>query len=144
MATKDISDREVLQAVVDADARKKIWPYDLLAERTGQPVKICYKCLERADDRGYLEWGVSLRTAWPTPKGEELLGIRWRTYCEAFYVRGAYTIRIKADDEGNWLTSCYGFGERTGRVDTGLTGAKSEAIRQALKLFGESLLPKEK
>ena len=74
MATKDITDAQVVQAVIDARVGGlKQWPYDLLMERTGQPFKVCYAAMERACDRDYIEYGVSLRTAWPTPKGEALL-----------------------------------------------------------------------
>lgn len=93
MATKDISDVEVLRAVADFRASEEMdrpvnprqifgmakpeketrWPYVLLMERTGQPMKVCYRAMERADDRGLLEYGVSLRTAWITEKGRALL-----------------------------------------------------------------------
>lgn len=72
MSTKHISDLEVLEACRDwrthgqfADA--------LLAVRTEQHPKVALRALERADKRGLIEWGVSLRTAWPTPAGQALL-----------------------------------------------------------------------
>jgi hypothetical protein len=74
MATKDITDEQVCRAVADARACDfTAWPYDLLADRTGQPPKVCFRAMERAYGRGLLEVGVSLRTAWLTPAGEALI-----------------------------------------------------------------------
>jgi hypothetical protein len=77
VATKDVSDVEVLRAYRDwrADPRchHERWPYDLLVERTGQPLKVCYRAMERADRRGLIDYGVSLRTGWLTPEGAALL-----------------------------------------------------------------------
>lgn len=75
MAMKDISDLQVCLAVQAFRARdlELPWPYEALAVETGQPEKVCYRAMERADRRGYLEYGVSLRTAWLTAKGEELV-----------------------------------------------------------------------
>lgn len=74
MATKDISDVQVLLAYrkakeIDFDK----WPYEFLMEWTNQPQKVCFRAMERAYDRGYLECGVSLRTGWLTKKGDEYL-----------------------------------------------------------------------
>lgn len=75
MATKDISDVQVCAAV--ADARIGSVPlrpaYELLVERTGQPAKVCWRALERADRRGLVEYGVSLRYPWLTPAGKALM-----------------------------------------------------------------------
>jgi len=49
------------------------WPYEILQEVTGQPEKVCYKAMERADDRGLIDYGVSLRTGWITEEGMKLL-----------------------------------------------------------------------
>jgi hypothetical protein len=79
MAMKDISDAQVCTAVVDARAAEwkrggeSLWPYTLLMERTGQPMKVCCRAMERAADRGLVEYGVSLRTGWLTDKGQALL-----------------------------------------------------------------------
>lgn len=75
MSTKDISDKQVCEAYRDfkaADMRGP-WPYELLQERTGQPLKVCWRAMERASDRGFVDYGVSLRTGWLTPEGEALL-----------------------------------------------------------------------
>ena len=93
MATKDISDVQVLQAFVDFRAAEGMdkpippgkifgmsppvtetkWPYHILMERTGEPFKVCYRAIERAESRGLLDCGVSLRTGWLTDKGKALL-----------------------------------------------------------------------
>lgn len=74
MATKDITDIQVLRA---QDAWRKNtrgpWSYEILHAETGEPIKVCYRALERAYKRGLLECGVSLRTAWFTKKGSDLL-----------------------------------------------------------------------
>lgn len=74
MAKKDITDLQVLQA----QHRYKQNPrgprgYELLAEETGQPEKVCYQCVERACKRGLLEYGVSPASAWLTAKGKDML-----------------------------------------------------------------------
>lgn len=73
MARKDISDLQVLQACVDFRAAPRGAPVkfanEILAERTGQCLKVCDRAMERAERRGLIECGVSLRTAWPTDAG---------------------------------------------------------------------------
>jgi hypothetical protein len=74
MATKDITDLQVLRA--QKKWRKNQtgpWAYEILHAETGQPLKVCYRALERAYQHGLLECGVSLRTAWFTKKGIALL-----------------------------------------------------------------------
>lgn len=77
MKTSDISDKAVCEAV--RDSRIDRWdngyryPYDLLQQRFSAPFKVAWKALERAADRDFIEYGVSLRTAWLTEKGEQLL-----------------------------------------------------------------------
>jgi len=75
MAMKDITDAQVCRAVQDFRDRNLDlpWPYEALAAETGQPEKVCFRAMERADRRGFLEYGVSLRTAWLTEKGKALL-----------------------------------------------------------------------
>jgi hypothetical protein len=74
MAMKDITDLQVVQAQQRwHDNRQGPWAYEILEAETGQPEKVCYKCMERAADRDLLEYGVSLRTAWLTDKGKALL-----------------------------------------------------------------------
>lgn len=79
MATADISDRMVVKAYIrykeirEEDGYSDQFPYDILVEWTGEPWKVCWRAMERAVDRGYIEYGVSLRTGWPTKKGLALL-----------------------------------------------------------------------
>lgn len=53
--------------------REDRWVYTWLMEWTGQPEKVCYRAMERAEKRELIDYGVSLRTCWPTEKGKELL-----------------------------------------------------------------------
>ncbi|MCJ2023577.1 hypothetical protein [Methylobacterium sp. J-067] len=57
-------------------------PVRILQEWTGQPLKVCYRCMERACDRGLIEYGVSLRCGWIDAKGYELLGMPGKTYLD--------------------------------------------------------------
>ena len=79
MATKDISDRAVCIAVDCYQIAMKAphaphvpFPYEILSVVTGECEKVCYRAMERAARRGYLEYGVSLRTGWLTEKGKAL------------------------------------------------------------------------
>lgn len=77
MAMKDISDLQVCEAYRDCrDEHGDIgcWPYELLMQRTGQSAKVCLRVMERADARGLVDYGVSLRSGWLTEKGKSLLG----------------------------------------------------------------------
>jgi hypothetical protein len=82
MATKDITDRQVVAAYEEAMKQRAAstgrdpfcpWPEDVLSVTTGQPYKVCYRAMERACDRGLVEYGVSLHAGWLTEKGKELL-----------------------------------------------------------------------
>ena len=78
MARKDVTDRMVCEAyrMCERDRiedRSKKFPYDYLQLMSQQPFKVCYRAMERAEHRGLIEYGVSLRTGWLTEKGLELL-----------------------------------------------------------------------
>jgi hypothetical protein len=77
VSRKDVSDAVVVQACKDfhAGPRGVIRPASaqLVMQRTGQPWKVVLAAMERACNRGLIEYGVSLGTAWPTEKGLELL-----------------------------------------------------------------------
>lgn len=79
MATKDISDLQVLQAYEemwkqrDSGGALREYPEQILQRVTGQPEKVCYRAMERALGRGYLDYGMWLRGAWITDKGKALL-----------------------------------------------------------------------
>lgn len=76
MATKDITDIQVCEAVRDSrKSHGELWPYELLASRTGQPEKVCYRAMERAVRHGLIEYGVSLRSGWLTDKAVALLNV---------------------------------------------------------------------
>jgi hypothetical protein len=49
------------------------YPYEILSEQTGEHPKVCYRAMERASRRGFVDYGCSLRTGWVTPQGEALL-----------------------------------------------------------------------
>lgn len=77
MARRHISDKQVVEAYIECNKTKftneRKYPYELLSELTGQPEKVCYRAMERAEDRGYIGSGVTLRSGWVTDKGMELL-----------------------------------------------------------------------
>lgn len=81
MATKDITDKQVCEAYAEMEKQRDEvaidyeYPYVILQRWTGQPEKVCYRAMERADEHGYIEYGVSLRTGWLTDKGKELVGL---------------------------------------------------------------------
>lgn len=73
---KDVTDAQVCRAVAEywatarslsGDAR---FPYDILHAQTGEPIKVCFRAMERAAERGLIEYGVSLRTGWLTAEGQ--------------------------------------------------------------------------
>lgn len=73
MATKDVSDVQVVEACLKFHTnRSGKHSLDLLVEATGQPMKVCYRAMERAGRRGLIDYGVSLRTAFATEKGKVL------------------------------------------------------------------------
>ena len=65
--------REIFGALPVYDAVP--YPYEILSAVTGECEKVCFRAMERACDRGYIEYGVSLRTGWLTRKGAELIGL---------------------------------------------------------------------
>jgi hypothetical protein len=86
MATKDISDLQVVQAYAEMqrqmqrqmDATRepglKFEHADEILERTtGQHPKVCERAMERACGRDLVEYGMWLRGGWLTDKGKALL-----------------------------------------------------------------------
>jgi len=71
----DITDLQVVQAAAEyqADPYNRPFISDALVASTGAPIKVVYVAMERAEARGLIECGVSLRTAWPTDEGRALL-----------------------------------------------------------------------
>ena len=73
MATKDISDIKVCEAIREYQLNNSIYADEILMKMTNQVRKVCIKAMERAENKDLIEYGVSLRTAWLTNKGLELL-----------------------------------------------------------------------
>lgn len=82
MATKDISDLQVVQAYAEMQLRRHApeesgnpirFADDILASSTGQCPKVCYLAMERASGRDLVDYGVTLRSGWLTDKGKALL-----------------------------------------------------------------------
>lgn len=74
MACKHITDYQVVKNQDDyKNGLIDLCTMQHLAKKTGQAFKVIYRCYERAYSRGYLDYGVTLRTAWLTDKGEQLL-----------------------------------------------------------------------
>lgn len=73
MSVKDISDELVCKAIHQFKKTGDLWPYVLLQKWTGQPEKVCYRAMERAQRHGLIEVGVSLRCGWLSEKGLALL-----------------------------------------------------------------------
>lgn len=84
MKTSDIPTIEVLKACEIAHSGefnlttlfsgpKTKAPWEILMEKFNAPEKVVYSAMERDYKKGLLEYGVSLRTAWLSDKGYELL-----------------------------------------------------------------------
>lgn len=65
-----ISNRSLLAQIKPL---RKNYAEDWLMYWTGEPFKVVFSAMERTFDRGYLEYGTSLRGAWLEPKGQDLL-----------------------------------------------------------------------
>jgi len=68
ISRKDISDLDVI-----VSCQSEGCSLDNLILLTGAPWKVCWRAMERADDRGYIDWGCSMRFAWPTDEGIQIL-----------------------------------------------------------------------
>lgn len=80
MATRDISDYLVVKAYDEFSRYEGRWiipgcpfPYGYLMEWTGLSFKECYGAMMRAEKRGFIEYGTSLKAGWLTDKGKKLL-----------------------------------------------------------------------
>ena len=67
MKRSDISDYEILSCIKE----QKDTPDVILGKK--YPFKVIMAKMEQLENRGYLDCGVSLRTAWLTNKGKEYL-----------------------------------------------------------------------
>ncbi len=72
MKRSDISDERVVSACVVSRGFRLRPSLEVLVDMTGAPVKVALRAMERAASRGLIDWGVSIRWAWPTPEGDEL------------------------------------------------------------------------
>lgn len=75
MKRSDISDIQVVACAASYQSQTPVSSFvtDLIVEETGAPYKVAEAAMERALDHGLIEYGVSLRTAWPTREGMALL-----------------------------------------------------------------------
>lgn len=79
MKRSDISDLQVCLAIAARGEiqrevpRKGCWPDDALMEQLGCSRKVARRAMERADHRGYIDYGSSIRSAWLTEKGKQLI-----------------------------------------------------------------------
>jgi len=79
MQTKDISTLTVLRSCLEShpdDWRKgegSLPSWEIIMRYTGAPEKVVYSAMSREINRGCLEYGVSLRTAWLTEEGKAKL-----------------------------------------------------------------------
>ena len=66
MQRKDIADEQVKAACLEYKAKAFDGEFvtDILARLTGAPYKVANAKLEHCDDRGLINYGVSLRTCW--------------------------------------------------------------------------------
>lgn len=81
MSRRNVPDVLVCKAVAEWHGANPtgLFPPQLLALWTGEPEKVCLAAMERSLQRGLIECGVSLRTAWLTDMGELLLSARERS-----------------------------------------------------------------
>jgi hypothetical protein len=71
MATKDISDLTVCVVVATCRPGDTV-PAALQAE-TGEPLKVCFAAMARAERHGWIDFGDSANFPWLTDAGRELV-----------------------------------------------------------------------
>ena len=74
MKRKDITTKMVLLAYLESKDTNK-FPYDILMKATGCDFKLAYSAIKRDLCKGYIDYGVSLRSVWVTAKGIEYIKI---------------------------------------------------------------------
>jgi hypothetical protein len=74
MSTKDITDTQVIAAYLTYAENRAEWPQDILRVQTGKTWQLCLGACARAASRGFIDYGVSLRSGWVTRAGRDLLG----------------------------------------------------------------------
>lgn len=73
MKRSDIPTKAVLMACHRFHNGADLAPLEILMHEFNAPEKVVYAAMEREDSKGRINYGVSLRTAWVTPKGYEFL-----------------------------------------------------------------------
>lgn len=74
MKRKDIPTKLVIQSCLEAHQENNFkMSWEIIKEKINAPKKVIYAAMERDIDNGYLECGVTSRTAWPTKKGIKFL-----------------------------------------------------------------------
>jgi hypothetical protein len=73
-----ISDEMIVLGYLEYNARCRAGDYnktadDVLKELTKKPMRVIWRAMHRACNRQFIEFGVSLRTGWPTREGLALL-----------------------------------------------------------------------
>ena len=74
----DLTDLMVLEAYIKSDdfrrnTDKIVWPEDIIHQNTGFPFKVIQRAMERVESKGFIEYGVSLRSGWLSDKGKEFV-----------------------------------------------------------------------
>lgn len=71
---KDISTIDVLSACHQFHTTNETRaPWKILVDTLGAPEKVVYAAMEREADKGLIDYGTSLRTAWVTDEGYKLI-----------------------------------------------------------------------
>ena len=84
MARRHVPTLMVLNAIrlmrtpYEEDRRPRRNSVEILMAESGECEKVCYAALHRDSDRGLLDYGVSIRWPWLTPKGQEMLEEEWQ------------------------------------------------------------------
>jgi len=47
----------------------RLSPIERIQQETGLPFKVCLRAAEREFERGYIEYGTSIRSGWVTAEG---------------------------------------------------------------------------
>jgi len=72
--TKHISTKLVIESCKEAhNINYEKMFFQIIKEKTGFPDKVIYSAMEREEGRGYIDYGCSIRGAWPTEKGLQYL-----------------------------------------------------------------------
>ena len=73
MKRSDIPTRAVLEACHRFHNRGNLAPLQILMNEFNAPEKVVYSAMERDLAKEFIDYGVSLRTAWVTPEGYKFL-----------------------------------------------------------------------